>query len=228
MSTLFKDRHDAGRRLATRLLGLADQPNLIVLGLPRGGVPIAGEVAAALGAPLDVFVVRKLGLPGHEEVAMGAVASGGVRVVNQDAVRAAGITRTAFDAATERELQEVRRRERAYRANRPFPDLRKATVVLVDDGVATGSTMLAGVHALRQLGPAMIVAAAPVMAREAQQTLARAADACLCVAVPEPFYGVGVYYDDFTQTSDEEVRAILARGSAAPASEGRALDAARP
>jgi len=228
MSTLFTDRHDAGRRLATRLLGLAEQPKLIVLGLPRGGVPVAGEVAAALGAPLDVFVVRKLGLPGHEEVAMGAVASGGVRVVNQDAVRAAGITRTAFDAATERELQEVRRRERAYRANRPFPDLRKATVVLVDDGVATGSTMLAGVHALRQLGPAMIVAAAPVMAREAQHTLARAADACLCVAVPEPFYGVGTYYDDFTQTSDEEVRAILARASAAPASDGRALDAARP
>ncbi len=228
MSTLFKDRHDAGRRLATRLLGLADQPNLIVLGLPRGGVPIAGEVAAALGAPLDVFVVRKLGLPGHEEVAMGAVASGGVRVVNQDAVRAAGISRTVFDAATERELQEVRRRERAYRANRPFPDLRKATVILVDDGVATGSTMLAGVHALRQLGPAMIVAAAPVMAREAHQTLARAADACLCVAVPEPFYGVGVYYDDFTQTSDEEVRAILARAYTAPASERRTLDAARP
>lgn len=226
MSALFHDRHDAGRRLATRLLGLADQPNLIVLGLPRGGVPVAGAVAAALGAPLDVFIVRKLGLPGHEEVAMGAVASGGVRVVNQDTVRAAGITRQVFDAATERELQEVRRRERAYRANRPFPELRKATVVLVDDGVATGSTMLAGVHALRQLGPAMIVAAAPVMAHEAHRVLAQAADACVSVAMPQPFYGVGGYYDDFTQTSDEEVRAILA--FAAPASEGKPVHAARP
>lgn len=208
---LFNDRHDAGRRLAERLQPLAGRPDLLVLGLPRGGVPIADEVAAALGAPLDVFVVRKLGVPGHEELAMGAVASGGVRVVNEDVVHAAGISRRDFDEVTAVELREVQRRERAYRTERPFPDLRGATVILVDDGVATGSTMLAGVHALRQLGPGAVVAAAPVMAREAYQTLSRAADVCECVAVPEPFYGVGRYYRDFSQTSDEEVRGVLSR-----------------
>jgi predicted phosphoribosyltransferase len=211
MSALFHDRHDAGRQLAARLQSLTGRPGLVVLGLPRGGVPVAGEVAAALDAPLDVFVVRKIGVPGHEELAMGAVASGGVRVVNQDVVRAAGISRRHFDDATAMELREVSRRERAYRADRPFPDLRGATVILVDDGVATGSTMLAGVHALRQLGPAAVIAAAPVMAREAYLTLAAAADRCECVAVPEPFYGVGMYYRDFSQTTDEEVRGALRR-----------------
>jgi len=211
MSPLFHDRHDAGRQLAARLQSLAGRPGLVVLGLPRGGVPVAGEVAATLDAPLDVFVVRKIGVPGHEELAMGAVASGGVRVVNQDVVRAAGISRRDFDDVTAMELREVSRRERAYRADRPFPDLRGATVILVDDGVATGSTMLAGVHALRQLGPAAVIAAAPVMAREAYGTLAAAADRCECVAVPEPFYGVGMYYRDFSQTTDEEVRGVLRR-----------------
>jgi predicted phosphoribosyltransferase len=216
MSLPFSDRHDAGRRLAARLLRFAGEPNLVVLALPRGGVPVAGEVAAALRAPLDVFVVRKIGVPRHEELAMGAVASGGVRVVNQDVVRAAGIDRRAFDDATERELHEVARRERAYRVN-PFPDLRGATVILVDDGVATGSTMLAGIHALRQLGPAAIVAAAPAMAPDAYQALARAADATESVVVPEPFYGVGTYYEDFSQTSDDEVRSILRRFARTPA-----------
>lgn len=211
MSVLFTDRYDAGRRLAARLQPLAGRPGLVVLGLPRGGVPVAGEVAAALGAPLDVFVVRKIGVPGHEELAMGAVASGGVRVVNQDVVHAAGITRRAFDEVTDKELHEVQRRERAYRTERPFPELRGATVILVDDGVATGSTMLAGVHALRQLGPAAVIVAAPVMARDAYQALERDADQCECVAVPEPFYGVGMYYRDFSQTADEEVRRILRR-----------------
>jgi putative phosphoribosyl transferase len=216
MFVLFNDRHDAGRRLAARLQPYADRPGLVVLGLPRGGVPVAGEVAAALGAPLDVFVVRKLGVPWHEEVAMGAVASGGVRVVHQDVVRAAGVTRRTFDDVTDKELQEVQRRERAYRMERAFPDLRGATVILVDDGVATGSTMLAGVHALRQLGPAAVIAAAPVMAREAYRMLAQAADGCECLAVPEPFQGVGTYYEDFSQTSDEEVRGILRRFARAP------------
>lgn len=211
MSTLFDDRYEAGRRLAVQLHSLKGRPGLLVLGLPRGGVPVASEVAAALGAPLDVFVVRKIGLPGHEELAMGAVASGGVRVINQDVVRAAGIDRRMFDTVTDKELQEVQRREAAYRTAGPFPDVRGATVVLVDDGVATGSTMLAGVHALRQLGPAEIIAAAPVMAREAYQALSRAADRCECVAVPDPFYGVGMYYRDFSQTPDGEVRAILGR-----------------
>jgi putative phosphoribosyl transferase len=211
MSVLFDDRYDAGRRLATRLHSLAGRPGLMVLGLPRGGVPVAGEVAAALSAPLDVFVVRKLGVPGHEELAMGAVASGGVRVVNRDVVHAAGITRRDFDEVTDKELREVQRRERAYRTERPFPDLRGATVILVDDGVATGSTMLAGVHALRELGPAEVIVAAPVMARDAFRALEREADRCECVAVPEPFYGVGMYYQDFSQTGDEEVRSILRR-----------------
>jgi putative phosphoribosyl transferase len=211
MSALFNDRHDAGRQLAARLQSLARRPGLVVLGLPRGGVPVAGEVAAALDAPLDVFVVRKIGVPGHEELALGAVASGGVRVVNQDVVRVTGISRRDFDDLTAMELREVSRRERAYRADCPFPDLRGATVILVDDGVATGSTMLAGVHALRQLGPAAVIAAAPVMAREAYRTLAAAADRCECVALPEPFYGVGMYYRDFSQTTDEEVRGVLRR-----------------
>ena len=211
MSALFHDRHDAGRQLAAQLQSLAGSPGLVVLGLPRGGVPVAGEVAAALDAPLEVFVVRKIGVPGHEELAMGAVASGGVRVVNQDVVRMAGISRRDFDDLTAMELREVSRRERAYRADRPFPDLRGATVILVDDGVATGSTMLAGVNALRQLGPAAIIAAAPVMAREAYRTLAAAADRCECVAMPEPFYGVGAHYRDFSQTTDEEVREVLRR-----------------
>jgi putative phosphoribosyl transferase len=211
MSALLTDRHDAGRQLATRLQSLAGLPGLLVLGLPRGGVPVAGEIAAALDAPLDVFVVRKIGIPRHEELAMGAVASGGVRVVNQDVVRMAGISRRDFDDVTAMELREVSRREREYRTDRPFPDVRGATVILVEAGVATGSTMLAGIHALRQLGPAMVIAAAPVMAREAYRTLAAAADRCECVAMPEPFYGVGVHYRDFSQTTDEEVRGALTR-----------------
>ena len=194
---------------------VAGQPNLIVLGLPRGGVPVAAEVADALGAALDVFVVRKMGAPGQAELAMGAVASGGVRVIEQDVVRELHVTRQMFDQATERELREIERRELAYRDGRPLPDLKDATVILVDDGVATGATMLAGVYALRQLGPAAVIAAAPVMSRQAYRTLAGAADQCVCVAMPEPFYGVGMHYRDFEQTSDEEVRAVLQRGDPA-------------
>ncbi len=211
MSLPFNNRREAGRQLALRLQRFAGHPSLVVLGLPRGGVPVAAEVADMLGAPLDVFVVRKLGIPGYEELAMGAVASGGVRVVNQDVVRAIGLTRQDLDRVTEMELKEVDRRERAYRMNRPFPMLRGATVILVDDGVATGSTMLAGVHALRQLGPAAVIAAAPVMTAEAYQALRRTADECECVAMPEPFYGVALHYRDFSQLSDEEVREILGR-----------------
>jgi len=224
MTALFNDRYDAGRQLAARLRPLASRPNLIVLGLPRGGVPVAAEVANALGAALDVFVVRKLGAPGHAELAMGAVASGGVRVIEQDVVRDLHVTRQMFDQATERELREVERRERAYRDGRPLPDLKDATVILVDDGVATGATMLAGVYALRQLGPAAVIAAAPVMSRQAYRTLAGAADQCVCVTMPEPFYGVGMHYQDFEQTSDEEVRAVLQRGDSAD--DGSVLHAA--
>jgi predicted phosphoribosyltransferase len=211
MSALFTDRRDAGRQLAARLQPFRGRADVIVLGLPRGGVPVAAEVADALDLPLDVFVVRKLGVPGQEELAMGAVASGGGRVVNEEIVRLARVRREDFEAATARELREIQRREAAYRAGRPFPSLDGANVILVDDGVATGSTMLAGVQALRQLGPAAVIVAAPVMARSAKRVLDRAADGCVAVALPDPFYGVGVHYGDFSQTPDDEVREILRR-----------------
>jgi putative phosphoribosyl transferase len=214
MSVLFTDRREAGRRLATRLQHLTGRPDLVVLALPRGGVPVAYEVASALHAPLDVFVVRKLGVPGHEELAMGAVASGGVRVVNQDVIRQLGVTRQDFDAITEEEEREVARRDREYRMGRPFPRIRDATVILVDDGVATGSTVFAAVHALREFGPASIIVAAPVMAHEAMREIARAADAVQYVATPEPFFGVGAHYEDFEQTPDEEVRRLLREAAA--------------
>ena len=214
MSPLFTDRRDAGRRLAARLQRFRGRPDVIVLGLPRGGVPVAAEIAEALELPLDVFVVRKLGVPGQEELAMGAVASGGVRVVNAEIVRLARVRPEVFEGITARELREIQRREAAYRAGRPFPALSGATVILVDDGVATGSTMLAGVHALRQLGPAAVIVAAPVMAHSAKRALERAADGCAYVELPEPFYGVGMHYGDFSQTPDEEVRKILRRFTA--------------
>jgi len=209
MIALFSDRQEAGQQLAAKLSHLAGREKLVVLGLPRGGVPVAAEVARALGAPLDVFVVRKLGVPGQEELAMGAVASGGVRVENEEVIRSLGIARRTLDEVTEVEKRELARREREYRRGRPFPLIHDGTVVLVDDGVATGSTMLAAVKALRQQGPAAIVAAAPVMSRSAQVALSQVADACVVVATPEPFYGVGAWYHDFTQTTDDEVRALL-------------------
>lgn len=209
MTALFSNRRDAGRQLAERLSHLVGRPNLIVLGLPRGGVPVAAEVAQALGAPMDVFVVRKLGVPGHEELAMGAVASGGVRVINSETVEALGIPRHMVDQVTVVEQRELARREHAYRQDRPFPDLREATVVLVDDGAATGSTMLAALRALREYRPASLIAAAPVMSGSAQAALSRVADACVSVATPEPFYGVGQWYGDFSQTSDAEVLEVL-------------------
>jgi putative phosphoribosyl transferase len=209
MSALFSDRLDAGRQLAAKLTHLAGRPRLIVLGLPRGGVPVAGLVAQALGAPVDVFVVRKLGVPGHEELAMGAVATGGIRVINTETVAAFGIPRRTVDEVTVEEQREVARRDQAYRGTRPFPDLSQATVVLVDDGVATGSTMLAALHALRQYAPVRLIAAAPVMARSAVAALAQVADEVVTVATPEPFFGVGEWYRDFTQTSDAEVLTTL-------------------
>lgn len=216
MTHLFSDRHDAGRQLASRLHRFAGRANLIVLGLPRGGVPVAAEVAAALGAPLDVFIVRKLGVPGHEEFAMGAIASGGVRVLSQDALRVLNLSREVVDAIAATEQRELDRREREYRRGRSFPDLHGATVILVDDGVATGSTMLAAVHALRQHGPSAIIAAAPVMSESAHHMLARAADRCEAVAVPEPFQAVGEWYYEFAETTDDEVRTLLRRAAAIP------------
>lgn len=211
MPALFLDRAEAGRQLAGRLHALAARKKLVVLGLPRGGVPVAWEVATALRAPLEVFVVRKLGVPGHEELAMGAVASGGTRVVNGEVVSGLGIPESTIESVTTAERRELERRERVYRGERPFPDLNGATVVLVDDGVATGSTMLAAIRALRQHHPAELVVAAPVMAESAHAALSRESDSCVALATPEPFFGVGAWYRDFSQTSDGEVLALLDR-----------------
>jgi predicted phosphoribosyltransferase len=210
---LFHDRIDAGRQLAEQLQRYADRPDVIVLALPRGGVPVGYEVARELNVPLDVFLVRKLGVPGHEELAMGAIASGGVRVLNEDAVRYLGIPAAWVDEVAAREERELRRREEAYRDDRPEPDVRGKTVILVDDGLATGSTMRAAVAAVRQLGPAKVVVAVPVGAPETCNEFRREADDVVCAREPEPFYAVGAWYEDFSQTSDEEVRELLAQAA---------------
>jgi predicted phosphoribosyltransferase len=218
MPILFDNRVDAGRWLGRRLHYLAKRPHLLVLGLPRGGVPVAYQVAAALGAPLDIFVVRKLGIPGHEELAMGAIASGGIQVLNQDTVQRLRIAPDVIETVAARERQELDRRERAYRGYLPRPSLHEATVILVDDGVATGSTMRAAVRAIRQQRPAFLVVAAPVMSREAATLLRQEADACETLAIPEPFYGVGQWYGDFSQTTDAEVIQLLEAAAARPES----------
>jgi predicted phosphoribosyltransferase len=211
---LFRNRSEAGRLLAAKLAKYADKPDVIVLALPRGGVPVGYEVAHALHAPLDVFVVRKLGIPGHEELAMGAVATGGVRVLNDQVVRGLGIPNSVIEAVANWELEELQRRERLYRGNRLPPDVRGKTVILVDDGLATGSTMLAAVQALRKLGPARIVVAVPVASGDTCQILEEYVDEVVCAATPEPFYAVGLWYRDFSQTTDEEVRELLERSVA--------------
>ena len=207
----FRDRHDAGRLLATKLARYANRPDVLVLALPRGGVPVAYEVARALGAPLDVFVVRKLGVPGQEELAMGAVATGGVRVLNHELVSGLGIPAHVIDAVTEREFQELARREQLYRGDRPPPDVRGRTVIIVDDGLATGATMHAAIQALRQQKPAHIVVAVPTASPETCEALRAEVDDVICAITPEPFYAVGLWYGDFSQTTDEEVRELLAR-----------------
>lgn len=206
---IFQDRRDAGRKLAEKLSAYAGRPDVLVLALPRGGVPVAYEVARALDAPLDVFIVRKLGLPGHEELAIGAIASGGVRVLNEDIVRGLRIPQSVIDAVAERELRELERRERAYRGDRPPPEVRGRTVILIDDGLATGASMRAAVAALRAQNPAQIIVAVPTAAPETCAALEPEVDKVICATMPEPFYGVGRWYEDFSQTSDEEVRALL-------------------
>ena len=206
----FQDRREAGRMLASRLSTYADRPDVVVLALPRGGVPVAYEVAKALHAPMDVFLVRKLGVPGHEEYAMGAMASGGVRVLNRDVVEALHIPNEVVEQVIAREQRELERREREYRGDRPFPDLRGKTVILVDDGLATGSTMLAAVTALRQKQPARIVVAVPVGSPETCDAFRDHVDEIVCAITPDPLYGVGLWYTDFSQTSDDEVRKLLA------------------
>lgn len=208
---LFRDRRDAGRKLAAKLSAYANRSGVMVLALPRGGVPVGYEVAQVLGAPLDVFVVRKLGVPGCEEVAMGAVASGGVRVLNRDLIGQIGIPDDLIDAVTAREEAGLARRERLYRGRRPPPDVRGNTVMLVDDGLATGATMQAAVEALRKLAPARIVVAVPIAPRAACEEMRRTADEVACAMTPEPFRSVGRWYEKFEQATDREVRDLLAR-----------------
>jgi putative phosphoribosyl transferase len=209
MDHVFRDRHEAGRLLAERLAAYTDRLDVVILALPRGGVPVAFEIAAVLHVPLDVMVVRKLGVPGHEELAMGAIASGGVQVVNQEVVRHLGLSQAVLESVAATEYQELTRRERAYRGSHGAAIVEGRTVILVDDGLATGSTMRAAVAALRRRGPTRIVIAVPTVAPETCEELKTEVDEIVCATTPTPFYGVGQWYDDFSQTTDEEVRDLL-------------------
>jgi putative phosphoribosyl transferase len=205
----YRDREDAGQRLATELASYADRDDVVVLALPRGGVPVAFEIARRLHAPLDVFLVRKLGVPGHPELAMGAIASGGVRVLSHDIIRQLAVTPEEVEAATAREGVELDRRDRMYRGGRPATPLAGRTVILVDDGLATGATMEAAIQAVRQSHPARVVVAAPVGAAETCQRLRALADEVVCASMPDYFQAVGLWYERFDQTSDEEVIELL-------------------
>ena len=209
MRTPFATRRKAGKVLATKLAAYANRADVVVLGLPRGGVPVAYEVAEALRAPLDVFLVRKLGVPGHEELAMGAIASSGVRVLNEDIISLLHIPESVIETVAHREQQELERREQLYRSDHPKADLQGHTVILVDDGLATGSTMRAAAVALRQMRPARIVVAVPVGAHETCDEFREEVDEVICAVTPEPFRAVGASYVDFSQTNDEEVRHLL-------------------
>ncbi len=213
MEHAFPNRTEAGRRLAEKLVKYAGRDDVIVLGLPRGGVPVAFEVAQRLGAPLDVFVVRKLGVPGFEELAAGAIASGGVRVLNEDVTRAIPHADEMIEAVTVRETAELERREQIYREGRPSPELRDRVVILVDDGLATGATMRAAVKALRQQGAAKIVVAVPVGPPDTCREIEQEADETICLSTPPFFQAVGQYYEDFSQTSDEDVRELLSQAA---------------
>lgn len=217
MAPRFRNRYEAGRYLADLLVPrYGGRPDVVVLALPRGGVPVAYEVAAALGAPLDVFVVRKLGMPGHEEFAIGAIAENGVPLLNREVVEAAGLSEAQIDAVVARERAELERRKKLYRGSHERVDVTGRTVIIVDDGLATGASMYAAVAALRQEQPARIVVAVPVAPPDSCEDMRRVADEVVCAVTPEPFHAVGLWYEDFTQTSDEEVRALLeqARASA--------------
>jgi putative phosphoribosyl transferase len=209
----FLNRRDAGRQLAAKLAGYTNDPGVLVLGLPRGGVPVAYEVARALHAPLEVFVVRKLGVPGHRELAMGAIASDGTRILNMDVIKALGIVPADLESVAASELLELERQQRIYRGNAPLPKLSERTIIVVDDGLATGSTMRAAVGALRQSMPARIIVAVPVAAAETVRRLREEADAVICLSAPPDFHAVSTWYEDFSQTSDEEVRKLLESAS---------------
>jgi putative phosphoribosyl transferase len=211
MEVQFHNRAEAGQLLAGKLTSYANRPDVLVFGLPRGGVPVAYKVAQRLNAPLDVFVVRKLGVPGHEELAMGAIASGGVRVLNGDVVKLLQIPEDVIEAVAKRERHELERRERSYRGDRPAPDVQGCTVILVDDGVATGSTMYAAISALRQGEAVHVVVATPTIAKATFVEMRREVDDLVAVIIPQRFQGVGQWYEDFSQTTDEEVRRLLER-----------------
>src|SRR5712692_2003566 len=217
MKLPFRDRIHAGRLLARKLTGYSNRNDVIVLALPRGGVPVGFEVAQALGTPLDVFLVRKLGVPGHEELAMGAIASGGVRVLNQDVVERLKISSAVIGRVAASEQRELERRERAYRDGRPVPDVRGKTVILIDDGLATGSTMHAAVAAIRQQQPARIIIAVPTAPPDTCEALRKEVDEVVSAATPEPFHAVGLWYEDFSETTDDEIRTLLERAEGRPA-----------
>jgi putative phosphoribosyl transferase len=208
---IFKDRADAGRKLATRLTRHVDREDVVVLALPRGGVPVAYEVSKALKAPLDIFLVRKLGVPGHEELAMGAIASGGVRVINEDLVDYLGIPNEVIDEIAAVEQRELERRDHAYREDRPPLEVKDKVVIVIDDGLATGSTMRAAAASLRKQKPRTIVVAVPVASLQTCEEFRTEVDEIVCAVTPENFQGVGLWYDDFSQTTDEEVRELLKR-----------------
>lgn len=211
MDTLFENRTDAGRQLAEALGAYAGRSDLIVLALPRGGVPVAYEVARALKAPLDLLIVRKLGTPGNPELAMGAIASGGASVLNRDVVSIYRISDEVIENAAAKERQELERRERLYRGDRPYPDIENRCIIVVDDGIATGATMRAGLAALRQRNPSCIVVAVPLAPVDTVERLRAEVDEVVCLMTPEPFFAVGQGYRDFSQTTDDEVREILTR-----------------
>lgn len=225
MSTRFKDRADAGRELAGRLAHLAGK-HTIVLALPRGGLPVAYEVAHSLRAPLDMINVRKLGVPWHEELALGAVATGGVRVLNNEVVMAAGVTREDLENITQLQQLEIDRRERLYRSGRPAPDLRGRTVIVVDDGIATGATVRAAISVVRAQAPALLVLAVPVAQASVAKELAREVDEFVAVLTPSDLYAIGLWYDSFPQLRDSDVQSILARATAEPAA--AVIDAGGP
>jgi len=207
--SFFNDRIDAGKRLAERLSEYANREDVLILALPRGGVPVAFEVAKELNLKMDIFIVRKLGVPGNEELAMGAIASGNIRVLNEDVIRSFRIPQKAIDEATANELGELERRERIYRKNRPVPKISGSTVILIDDGLATGATMRAAVAAVKTKNPAKVIIAVPVAAPDTCSDFGSEVDEVMCVATPEPFYGVGAWYEDFSQTTDKEVCDLL-------------------
>jgi putative phosphoribosyl transferase len=213
MMAQFQNRTQAGELLATKLTAYTKRPDVLVLGLPRGGVPVAFEVAKTLNVPLDILLVRKLGVPTQPELAMGAIATGGVLVLNDDVVKWLGISRAEIETVAQREMQELERRDRLYRGNRPMPHVKNCTVILVDDGIATGSTLRAAIAALRQQQPQQIIVAVPIAATAICQQLRTEADDVVCAIEAEQLSAISLWYEEFTQTSDEEVRALLAEAA---------------